>query len=84
MNDNNVKGVIGPDSVYHPGKEVIKRMIGGETSLKYQSDQNAYAEKVVKHVLSSSPSAQLYAGDKSTSLWLVKTFTWHTIWVGRE
>ena len=80
MNDNNIKGVIAEDSFYAPSKDIIERMIAGETSLKHQSDQEAYAKKVVKHITSSNPSAQFFAGKQSTSLWLLDTFTWHTIW----
>ncbi|CZR68354.1 related to short-chain dehydrogenase/reductase [Phialocephala subalpina] len=80
MNDNNIKGVIAEGSFYAPSKDIIERMIAGETSLKHQSDQEAYAKKVVKHITSSNPSAQFFAGKQSTSLWLLDTFTWHTIW----
>ncbi|KAF8852318.1 NAD(P)-binding protein [Acephala macrosclerotiorum] len=80
MNDNNIKGIIADDSLYAPSKDIIERMIAGETSLKHQSSQQAYAEKVFRHITSSNPSAQFFAGKQSTSLWFLDTFTWHTIW----
>lgn len=81
MNDNNIKDPIAPNSFYYPGKEAIERVINGEISLKHQTSSSLYAEKVVRHVLSKYPSAQFFAGDKSTSLWLLDTFTWRTVYV---
>ncbi|KUJ24679.1 NAD(P)-binding protein [Mollisia scopiformis] len=79
MNDNNVKAAIGPESFYYPNKTEIERIIRGEVSLKHQTSRELFAAKVAKHILSKNPSAQLLAGEKSTSMWLLSKVG-GTIW----
>lgn len=50
-------------------------------SLKHQSSPKDYARKVVRHVLKKRPGATFCAGEKSTVLWALDTFAWHSVYV---
>ncbi|EPS29332.1 hypothetical protein PDE_04281 [Penicillium oxalicum 114-2] len=67
-------------SLYYPAKDLVEPALSGSEQEKNSMDVDAYAEKVVRNAMRSSPKKHLWSGGATLVTWLASTFGWSTIW----
>lgn len=72
---------LAPSSRYYPAKAVVEDSMSGAEMEKDALDVDVAARAIVQNVLRPTPKKHHWLGSGASTVWMVHTFGWATIWV---